>query len=56
MEESKKYERRFERRSEKIRSIVGQLRDLSAVRDTLDRQEALCRFKSADVKSVKTKL
>ena len=34
-------------------TFIGQLRDLSAVRDTLERQEALCRFKSADVKSVK---
>ena len=30
----------------------GQLRDLSTARDTLERQEALCRFKSVDIKSV----
>ena len=34
-------------------TFIGQLRDLSAIRDTLERQEALCYFKSADVKSVK---
>lgn len=32
--------------------FAGQLRDLSAVRDTLERQEALCHFKSADIKSL----
>ncbi len=32
--------------------FAGQLRDLSAVRDTLERQEAICRFKSVDIKSV----
>ena len=34
-------------------TFIGQLRDLSAIRDTLERQEALCYFKSADLKSVK---
>lgn len=32
--------------------FTGQLRDLSAVRDTLERQKAICRFKSADIKIV----
>ena len=34
------------------RTFVGQIQDLSSVRDTLERQEALCRFKSADIKTV----
>ena len=34
------------------RTFVGQIQDLSSVRDTLKRQEALCRFKSADIKTV----
>lgn len=29
--------------------FAGQLQDLSAVRDTLARQEALCRFKTTDI-------
>ncbi|MCG2651658.1 MULTISPECIES: hypothetical protein [Prevotellaceae] len=33
-------------------TFAGQLRDLFIVRDTLERQEALCRFKSAEIKSV----
>ena len=33
-------------------TFAGQIRDLSPVRDTLERQEALCRFKSADIKTV----
>lgn len=32
--------------------FTGQIRDLSPVRDTLERQVASCRFKSADIKSV----
>ena len=35
-------------------TFAGQLRDLFIVRDTLERQEALCRFKSAEIKSVET--
>ncbi|MDO4160180.1 MAG: hypothetical protein Q4D41_06980 [Prevotellaceae bacterium] len=34
------------------RTFAGQLRDISAVRDTLERQEALCRFKSIEIKSM----
>ena len=34
------------------RTFAGQIQDLSSVRDTLERQEALCRFKSADIKTV----
>ena len=34
------------------RTIAGQIQDLSSVRDTLERQKALCRFKSADIKTV----
>ena len=34
------------------RTFAGQIRDLSPVRDTLERQKALCRFKSADIKTV----
>ena len=33
-------------------TFIGQIQDLSSVRDTLDQQEALCRFKSADIKTV----
>ena len=33
-------------------TFAGQLRELSSVRDTLERQAALCRFRSADIKSV----
>lgn len=32
--------------------FTGQLRDLSAIRDTLERQGALCRFKGTEIKSV----
>ena len=35
-----------------IERFAGQIQDLSSVRDTLERQEALCRFKSADIKTV----
>lgn len=55
MKEEKKPERNFELRSEKVRSIVGQIPSSlirSSVRDTFERQEALCRFKSADIKTV----
>ena len=34
------------------RTFAGQIQDLSSVRDTLERQEALCRLKSADIKTV----
>ena len=34
------------------RTFAGQIQDLSSVRDTLERQEALCRFKVTEVKSV----
>ena len=34
------------------RTFVGQIQDLSSVRDTLERQEALCRFKVTEIKSV----
>ena len=34
------------------RTFAGQIQDLSSVRDTLERQEAICRFKSADIKTV----
>ena len=34
------------------KTFAGQIQDLSSVRDTLERQEALCRFKSAEIKSV----
>ena len=33
-------------------TCAGQIRDLSSVRDTLERQETLCRLKSADIKTV----
>ena len=33
-------------------TFAGQIQDLSSVRDTLEHQEALCRFKSADIKTV----
>ncbi|MDD7318506.1 MAG: hypothetical protein SOZ80_05990 [Prevotella sp.] len=34
------------------RTFTGQIQDLSSVRDTLERQEALCRFKTTEIKSV----
>ena len=34
------------------RTFAGQIQDLSSVRDTLERQEALCRLKPADIKTV----
>lgn len=34
------------------RAFVGQIQNLSPVRDTLERQEAHCRFKSTEIKSV----
>ena len=34
------------------KTFAGQIQDLSSVRDTLERQEALCRFKSTDIKTV----
>ena len=34
------------------RTFAGQIQDLSSVRDTLERQEALCRFKVTEIKSV----
>lgn len=33
-------------------TFAGQIQTLSSVRDTLDRQKALCRFKSVEIKSV----
>lgn len=33
-------------------TFVGQIQNLSSIRDTLERQEALCSFKSVDIKSV----
>ena len=33
-------------------TFTGQIQNLSSVRDTLDRQEILCRFKSSEIKSV----
>ena len=33
-------------------TFAGQIRSLSYVRDTLERQEALCRFKPTEIKSV----
>lgn len=33
-------------------TFAGQIRSLSYVRDTLERQEALCRFKLTEIKSV----
>jgi hypothetical protein len=33
-------------------TFTGKIQSLSAIRDTLERQEALCRFKSADIKTV----
>lgn len=33
-------------------SFAGQIQNLSSIRDTLARQETLCRFKSIDIKSV----
>ena len=33
-------------------TFAGQIQDLSSVRDTLERQEALCRFKTTEIKSV----
>ena len=34
------------------KTFAGQIQDLSSVRDTLERQEALCRFKPTDIKTV----
>ena len=34
------------------KTFAGQIQVLSSVRDTLERQEALCRFKSTDIKTV----
>lgn len=34
-------------------TFIGQLRGLSVVRDTLERQEALCQFKFSDIKSLR---
>lgn len=33
-------------------TFAGQIRSLSSVRDTLERQEATCRFKATEIKSV----
>lgn len=33
-------------------TLAGQIKDLSPVRDTLERQEARCRFKSSEIKSI----
>ena len=33
-------------------TFAGQIRDLSPVRDTLERQKAICRFKVTEIKSV----
>ncbi|MCI6279534.1 MAG: hypothetical protein MR609_07080 [Bacteroidales bacterium] len=33
-------------------TFAGQIQNLSSIRDTLERQEALCRFKSADIKTI----
>ena len=33
-------------------TFAGQIQDLSSIRDTLERQETLCRFKSVDIKTV----
>ena len=33
-------------------TFTGQIQNFSSVRDTLDRQEILCRFKSSEIKSV----
>lgn len=33
-------------------TFAGQIRDLSPVRDTLERQKAICRFKATEIKSV----
>jgi len=32
--------------------LTGKIQSLSAIRDTLERQEAICRFKSTEIKSV----
>ena len=34
------------------RTFVGQIQDLSPIRDTFDRQNAICRFKITEIKSV----
>lgn len=34
------------------RTFAGQIRDLSPVRDTFERQKAICRFKETEIKSV----
>ena len=34
------------------RMFAGQIRDLSPVRDTFERQKAICRFKETEIKSV----
>ena len=34
------------------RTFVGQIRELSPVRDTFERQKAICRFKVTEIKSV----
>lgn len=33
-------------------SFAGQIQNLSSIRDTLERQEALCRFHTAEIKSL----
>lgn len=33
-------------------TLVGQIQNLTLARDTLERQKAICRFKSAEIKSV----
>ena len=38
------------------RTFAGQIQDLSSVRDTLERQEALCRFKVTEIKSVENQM
>lgn len=36
--------------------FAGQLQNLSVIRDTLERQEALCHFKSAEIKSAENQM
>ena len=37
-------------------TFAGQIRSLSYVRDTLERQEAICRFKVTEIKSVENQM
>lgn len=36
-------------------TFTGKIQSLSAIRDTLERQKAICRFKSADIKKIENR-